>query len=621
MHRRCVFAASLVTSLASFGAAQAQINFKQLTKADITIAADRSVVETIHRETTPLVEIAVRAAALASWQVHGKDKFEVVEAFTRKADGRIVAADPKDFVTQEGAVGAAMSFVDLKVQQVAFRDVAVGDTTVVTVRIRKDEHFIPGQYSETFLVLPGPAKRGIDVTLRAPAALAIRHDERLLGYQETSEGGDIVRHWSADFPPAPADEKNVVNLAFHVPGLRFSTFPSYEAIAAAYFDAAKPKLAVTEEIARLADEITRGKPDARAQTQAIFEWVSRNIRYVAVYFGNGRYVPNDGTTVLARRFGDCKDHAALMAALLAAKGISSEQVLIGAGPAYELAATPTLQAFNHVMVYVPALDRYLDPTATFGSFEHLPSNAMGKPVVRVSENGVTLARTPAAAIGENSLELDTRVTFAKDGHRRGETAITARGEFADMLRGFIALSEAKGKDAELRELAKLRGLEGTFSMDALAWTDRREPVRVTARWEQQQPIQAGWRAPVGFSPLVANPDLFFGLLLDSLEIRAPAALGDRVLGPDERRGLVVGRIDLRRADAAQERDRQQNAHGVPPFGHSGAPAGAREPGTHETDLRNLARMVVMDPGFPRRGPARAPGRQAHITPAGPASTG
>ena len=513
-HRATAVGAALgfIVLSAGFGAAQTPANFEQVVTADIRMASGRSVIQTLHQETTPLAEIAVRAVTQARWQINGNERFEVLEAFTRKADGRIVPADPKDFVTQDGAVGAAMSFVDLKVQQVAFRDVAVGDTTVVTVRIHKDEHYIPGQYSDAFVVLPGPAKRSIDVTLRAPAALEIFHDERQLAYEERKDGDDTVRHWSGSFPPSSTDEKNIVNLTFHVPGLQFSTFPSFEAIATAYYDAANARLAVTPEIARLADEITQGKPDVRAQTQALFEWVSRNIRYVAVYFGNGRYVPNDGTTILSRRFGDCKDHAALLSALLAAKGIVSEQVLIGTGSNYELARTPTLQAFNHVIVYVPALDRYLDPTVPFGSFDHLPSNAMGKPVVRVSEKGAKLARTPAPAVDDNVVELDTRVSVTRDGRRQGQTAIIARGEFADLLRGFVALSEAKGKELELRELAKLRALEGTFAMDAPPWTETREPFRVTTRWDQQQPIQAGWRAPVGFSPLVANPDLFFGAL-------------------------------------------------------------------------------------------------------------
>ena len=96
---------------------------------------------------------------------------EIIEAFTLKADGRKVPADARDFVTQAGSVGAAMSFVDLKVQQIPFRDLSVGDTAVVTVRVTESQHYIPNNYSRAFVLAPGPMQRTVDVTLRAPATL------------------------------------------------------------------------------------------------------------------------------------------------------------------------------------------------------------------------------------------------------------------------------------------------------------------------------------------------------------------------------------------------------------------------------------------------------------------
>ena len=86
-----------------------------------------------------------------------------------------------------------------------------------------------------------------------------------------------------------------------------STFPDYEAIATAYYKQAQAKAVVTPGLQRLADEIARDNQVVRAQSEALFNWVSRNIRYVAVYLGSGRYVPNDTNTILSRRFGDCKD--------------------------------------------------------------------------------------------------------------------------------------------------------------------------------------------------------------------------------------------------------------------------------------------------------------------------
>jgi Domain of Unknown Function with PDB structure (DUF3857)/Transglutaminase-like superfamily len=509
-----------VAALTAPASSHAQ-NMQKLIKVDIRIAPDLSMNETVRTETTPLVESTVRIASQARWDISGNQSAELVEAFTRKADGRIIPADLHDLTTQDGVVGQAMSFVDLKLQQIPFRDVAVGDTTVVTIHFKESQHYIPGQYSQGWAVLPGGTKQSLDVTLRTPASLTLYHDAKDLAYEETREGDDVVRHWSGSPTHLSVEETNVANLVRVAPGLAFSTFPNYEAIARAYDDGSRPMAAVTPEVQRLADEITKDKADVRSQAEAIFDWVSRNIRYVAVYFGNGRYVPNDTQTILSRRFGDCKDHATLLAALLAAKGISSEQALINLDPTYELAKTATLQAFNHVIVYIPVLDIYVDPTVAFGAFSRLPSGDLGKPVVRVSDHGAVVARTPTPSTQDNLVELSTHIVMSADGRRQGRTTVEARGEFVDSLRSFAAQAEQKGKELALQGLAKQRGFVGEFSLDAPPWTTTSEPYRITTTWDTKRPfdlVQAGWRATVGFSPIVAFPDLFFGTLERSKRI-------------------------------------------------------------------------------------------------------
>jgi transglutaminase-like putative cysteine protease len=468
---RVVLARGLIaglTGVAALTAATSSLaqNMLQATKVDIRMGADLSVDETIRTETTPLVQGVVSSAAQARWEVEGNQTVELVEAFTRKPDGRTIPADVHDLVSQDGVAGQTMSFTDMKVQQIPLRDVAVGDTTVVTLRFKESRHYFPGQFSQAWSVLPGGTKRSLDVTLRTPAALTLHHDHEDLAYEETWEGDDIVRHWSGSPPHVNVEETNVANLFRVVPGLRFSTFASYEAIAKAYDDGARPMAAVTPEVQKLADEITRDKEDVGAKAEALFDWASRNIRYVAVYFGKGRYIPNDTRTILSRRFGDCKDHATLLVALLAAKGIASEQTLITQDPTYELAKTATLQAFNHVIVYIPALDLYVDPTIAFGAFSRLPSSDLGKPVVRASGQRAVVARTPTPSAENNVVELNTHIVMSEDGRRQGRTTVEARGEFADMLRRFTAQVEMKGKDIALRDLAKQRGLGSEFDFEA-----------------------------------------------------------------------------------------------------------------------------------------------------------
>lgn len=500
------------------GAAQAQ-SARVETKSDYRIASDGSVVATVEIRTTPLVESAVAKAAQVRWPASANQSFEVVKAYTQKPDGTVVAADPKDFVTQNGAVGAAVSFGDIIIHQIPFRDVMVGDTTVLIGRVTERDHYIAGQYSVSIVVPPGTEQRSIDVTLHSPAGMAISHDEQQLAYDESKTGGEITRHWSGTIAPAPTDEKNIVDLPSVRPGLRFSTFPSFEAIARAYYAGAHSKLAPTPEIERLAEQITAGKSGTAAQAHAIFDWVSRNIRYVAVFFGNGSLMPNDTHTIVSRGFGDCKDHAVLLATLLAAKGIDSEQVLINAGAVYERPKTPTLQAFNHVIVYVPALDRYVDPTVQFGSFDHLPARDLSKPVVRVSERGATLARTPD--LDDNVVTIATKVAMTPEGRQQGKTTVAGHGEFADVLRVIAAQAEVKGKDAVLANLARVEHLAGDFTFDAPPWTEAREPFVVTTTWTMQNRVnlvQSGWRALSGLTPVTATPSLLIGGLTSSKRV-------------------------------------------------------------------------------------------------------
>lgn len=517
-------------SLAAGGPAFAQ-SIRQVLNSDIRLSADRSVVETVHQETTPLVESAVRSAAQFNWQISGNQTVEIVEAFTRKADGRKVPADAKDFVTQAGAVGALMSFVDLKVEQIPFRDLSVGDTAVVTVRVTQKQQYIPNNYSRSIVLEPAPIQRTVDVTLHAPATLDVRHDEQQLRYDESRQGDEIVRHWSGTVAPAPV-EQNAADVSLLVPALRISTFASFESIATAYYDQAKTKAVVTPEVQRLADEITEGKTEPRDQAQALYEWVTRNVRYVAVYFGNGRFVPNDTATILSRRFGDCKDDATLLSALLAAKGIASEQVLLGAMPRYRLPATATVSALNHVIVYIPSLDRYVDPTVPFGSFNRLPSADRGKPVVRVSDKGAVLARTPTSAADDNVIELDSRMTTVHGGERQGQTVIVARGDFADVMRAYAAQVEARGKDVVLQPLAQQRGLlAGTYDFDAPAWTDRQEPYRVTMKWTLPKPgpAEKTFKIPPGFSPVLPHPAFFFGDLAATKRVYPAVCRAGRIV--------------------------------------------------------------------------------------------
>ena len=70
--------------------------------------------------------------------------------------------------------------------------------------------------------------------------------------------------------------------------------------------------------------LVKGKTDDMAKVKALYDYVSRNIRYVSLSFGLGRIQPHAASEVLANGYGDCKDKNTLLAALLRVAGISFE---------------------------------------------------------------------------------------------------------------------------------------------------------------------------------------------------------------------------------------------------------------------------------------------------------
>src|SRR5690606_21003711 len=135
--------------------------------------------------------------------------------------------------------------------------------------------------------------------------------------------------------------------------------------------------------------------------------------YVAVYLGNGGLEPNAADSILGNLYGDCKDHTVILGALLAAKGIASTPVLIGAGGGPTLPQIAVLGRFNHAINYIPEFDLYLDSTSPYARFGQVPASDLGAPVVHAVDGAI--ARTPANDPRVSAYKAESSYTFSANG--------------------------------------------------------------------------------------------------------------------------------------------------------------------------------------------------------------
>ena len=464
----------------------------------ITVIKD-DILYTVHQDATYTMEetesfkVNTAQAVTQTSQVplpfsDSLQKLEVLEAYTVTAAGTRAEVTPDKILTQQLPVSAsAPTFSDYKVQVVVFPQVEVGATLTLHYRRTQLKPELPGVFSMRESYPRLVEYQAATLTLLAPAALVLDVNSAGVPGGETHPAPAGQRKWVWTLPQTTATtpEPNSVDMSDISPYVEASTLRSYADLARAYLVAARPAAKVTPAIQKQADDITQGISDKRAQVDALYRWVSQNIRYVAIFLNVGGYVPHNADAVLQVRYGDCKDHVALLEALLAAKGIRSSAVLISAGASYTLPKTAVLDAFNHAVTYLPEYHLFLDSTNPFATPGVL-SDALNAKTALVTDAGQGLPQlmpTPLISDQSTGINVKTVATLAGDGSIKGSNVVSGRGVFDVLNRGIMG-SLPKDQLAQVAVTLLARsGQNGTGTLKFGDPRDLSQPFSYEAQFE------------------------------------------------------------------------------------------------------------------------------------------
>ena len=86
--------------------------------------------------------------------------------------------------------------------------------------------------------------------------------------------------------------KNREANAGKTPDVRVTTFANWQEIARWYAELEKGRTEPTPEIRAKTQELIQGRATELDKIQALYDYVSKNIRYVSLSFGLGRYQPH-----------------------------------------------------------------------------------------------------------------------------------------------------------------------------------------------------------------------------------------------------------------------------------------------------------------------------------------
>ena len=476
----------LVAALSSSATAADKPAFKRWYDYDYTIrsAELRDLTERIETEVTS--ESLVQS--LGQYRIANNDRYfdlDIIEAATIKPDGRRIDVQRDQIAVLSGSEATTniLFYADIKTRVVPFPELAAGDRTILVLRITQKESLGRGGTEILMAFPPSLYFTALNVTVHASKDLPLKISERALQHETVVANDQLTLHWKVDEQSYAAIEANSTAPVDWAPMLMVSTYQSWETIGKVEFASIDAKSQPDDQIRALADEISTGLTDRRAQAAAIFDRVATNIRYYDIMLNQGGFVPHDAGQILKNRYGDCKDHATLMRALLRAKGVAADYVLINAQAKIYRAYDVPLLSFDHMMLYLPEFGIYADPTAATSSLGVLRIGEYDRPVLRFGPDGVVWTRTPALSADDLKAELEVEATISPDGQVSGTNVVRATGPQAVELRDAMRVIEQNGSTAVAKMILTKQRWAGTATFDLHSPFERGDSFEIKSRFD------------------------------------------------------------------------------------------------------------------------------------------
>jgi len=223
----------------------------------------------------------------------------------------------------------------------------------------------------------------------------------------TEENGRRIYHWSSSHLERDDDQKakdKEKKKKKHRPeddrpDIQLTTFENWEQVGRWYAALEKDRRAPTPEVRAKAQELTKGLNTDLEKTEALYDFVAKNFRYVSLSLGLGRYQPHAASDVLHDQYGDCKDKHTLLASLLDAEGLHANSVLINSSRKLD-PDVPSPSQFDHVITMLPMgkQEVWMDTTAEVAPFRLLAYTLRKKQALVIPP--ATLASAPAPHLEE-----------------------------------------------------------------------------------------------------------------------------------------------------------------------------------------------------------------------------
>ena len=334
------------------------------------------------------------------------ERVEIQYVRVLKTDGSVVKAG-EDAVQDLSAPveREAPVYTDYRQKHVTVPGLRPGEVleydlvTVVHTPLAANQFWTEYAFDDNNIVLD----EELDVEIPANRAVKLKNKAGM-DPKIKDENGRRTYHWAHshlqreddDKEKDKAKKKKKRKLDDERPDIQLTTFATWEEIGRWYANLEKDRRIPSQEVRSKAEELTKGLNTDLEKTEALYDFVAKNFRYVSLSLGLGRYQPHAAADVLHNQYGDCKDKHTLLESMLEAEGLHASSVLINSSRKLD-PDVPSPSQFDHVITLLPLQKQevWMDTTSEVAPFRLLAFSLRHKQALVIPAEGTPhLEETP-----------------------------------------------------------------------------------------------------------------------------------------------------------------------------------------------------------------------------------
>ena len=267
----------------------------------------------------------------------GYQKVRLLFANTIKADGQVIPLSSRDVFDATQYAGFDF-YTDIKLKRFTMPAIEDGCIVEYAYEIHNIKPLLGVDYSTIFLCRNlYPMEEDImEIVLPADQKLFYKSFNTGLIPQIITDGSKKRYIFTSLRQKAIIPEPRMPSLMDRetFPQIWIWTLTDWKPIAQWYSQLVREQMKADPALETFTRQLIADKKTKEEKISAIFNFVSQNVRYIAVLLGPHTHKPHAAADVFKKRYGDCKDKTVLLLAMLKIAGIEGLPALVPAQREY-----------------------------------------------------------------------------------------------------------------------------------------------------------------------------------------------------------------------------------------------------------------------------------------------